>query len=475
MQQNGESWLKVTRRKALGMILAGSGAILSGCGLNSMGEKASAKGRILLNGLSSIPKGLEEAIHFPLLEAIYGRRSRRFFMGAEIPDGVMAYKSEHEPFPLSDLEQTMVLTACAGNTGWHHLIFRHKKYAPHLSNYAAAAGGRTFPSSAGIHTSNFFYTDDNGTYYLPSRDVPSLVTKDEEQNFNLNSWLGEHKKRIRKLSDTRLNIPYEEPYMEGHNTWVANRPGTTLIFPIADLAQHHLGLLCFLVQNGYCIYDDINNKRIPGLNKFKNLVNIDSPYPMTFADRYTFAEASVELSASCYAGALTLQACGLGGWMFDGIDPFTVLGASGNPDVPGLGFNFQQNEKWALPNPTGLTGVFEAFCPPHYPNMRAAVEAFALRKFGPGGPFNSETPGPFKDSAKVRGAAEVHNEEFKDCVATMAQYIYDTFGKFPATIPSVFHIMYLQAHHLDLKFYDKYFNDGAYLDTHKRHMKLWHS
>jgi hypothetical protein len=26
---------------------------------------------------------------------------------------------------------------------------------------------------------------------------------------------------------------------------------------------------------------------------------------------------------------------GLGGWMFDGIDRFSMLGASGDPDIPG--------------------------------------------------------------------------------------------------------------------------------------------
>jgi hypothetical protein len=35
-------------------------------------------------------------------------------------------------------------------------------YAPHLSNYAAAAGGRVFPSAAGFHTSQIFFTDDEG-------------------------------------------------------------------------------------------------------------------------------------------------------------------------------------------------------------------------------------------------------------------------------------------------------------------------
>ena len=35
-------------------------------------------------------------LKFPLMEAIAGRRSRRFCMGAEIPDGVLAFKSKHK-------------------------------------------------------------------------------------------------------------------------------------------------------------------------------------------------------------------------------------------------------------------------------------------------------------------------------------------------------------------------------------------
>jgi hypothetical protein len=107
--------------------------------------------------------------------------------------------------------------------------------------------------------------------------------------------------------------------------------------------------------------------------------------------------------------------------------------------------------------------------------MRAAVEAVCRRKFGPGGPFHPETPGPWKDSARVRSAAQVHSEEFRECVALQAQYVLDTFGKFPGTVPSIFLITYLQAHHLDLEFYDKFYQPGAYLKTHKRHMKRWHS
>ncbi len=160
--------------------------------------------------------------------------------------------------------------------------------------------------------------------------------------------------------------------------------------------------------------------------------------------------------------------------MFDGIDRYTVLGASGEPEVPGLGFRYDTDERWPLPNPTGLPGVFEGYCPPHYPDMRAAVDAFAERKFGPGGPFHSDTPGPWKESSRVRSSAQVHSEEFKECVAIMAQYIYDRFGKFPGTVPSIFVLTYLQAHHLELEFYDHHFGPGAYLQTHAEHMSRWH-
>ncbi len=191
-------------------------------------------------------------------------------------------------------------------------------------------------------------------------------------------------------------------------------------------------------------------------------------------EQYALTECTAELSASCFAGALMLQAMGLGGWMFDGLDRFTVFGASGQPDVPGLGFRYDADDRWAVPNVTGLPGVFEGFCPPHYPDMRAAVEAFVQRKFGPGGPFDPNTPGPWRESNRVRASAQPHSEEFKACVTMMAQTVYDRFGKFPGTVPSIFSLTYLQAHHLDLEFYDQHFAPGAYLHTHAQHMARWH-
>ncbi|MGE5258043.1 MAG: hypothetical protein ACM3KE_15295 [Hyphomicrobiales bacterium] len=422
----------------------------------------------------AIPAGFQDMLSFPLVEALLGRRSRRFFMGAEIPDGVLAYKSRQKALPLTEFEKMLVVSACGGNTSWHHLIYRAARYAPHLSNYAGAAGGRVFPSAAGFHTSQTFFTDDDGVYMLDMRDAPAFDDRADDGSLNLEAFVANVRKRVRKLQDGRLGLPSEVPFTEAHNTWVFNKPSTLVVIPVGDLSQHVLLNLCYMLQNGLVLHDDIHKRPIPGIERFKDIVNIDNAWPITFVEQWSLSELTVEIAASCYAGVLMLQAMGLGGWMFNGVDPFAVFGASGDPNVPGLGFRYDKDERWPYPNPTGLNGVMEGYCPPHYPEMRAAVEAVCERKFGPGGPFNPETPGPWKDSRKVRSAAQVHDERFRECVALQAQYVYDTFGKFPGTVPSMFLIMYMQAHHLDLEFYEKFYKPGSYLRTHAGHMSRWH-
>ncbi|MCU0580561.1 MAG: hypothetical protein MUF69_13625, partial [Desulfobacterota bacterium] len=344
-----------------------------------------------------------------------------------------------------------------------------------LSNYAGAAGGRTFPSAAGFHTSQIFFTDDEGLYVLEMRDAPAFADRTADGSLNLEAFVDNVRGRVRKLQDGRLKFPSEVPYTEAHNTWVFNKPSTLVVIPVGDLSQHVLLNLCYMLQNGLVLYDDIHKRPIAGLETFADIVDVTNVWPLTFVEQWSLSELTVELGTSCYAGVLMLQAMGLGGWMFNGVDAFAMLGASGNPEVPGLGFRYDTDDRWPYANPTGLAEVMEGYCPPHYRNMRAAVDALCDRKFGPGGPFHPDTPGPWKSSRRVRSAAQVHDQRFRECVALQAQYVYDVFGKFPGTVPSMFLIMYLQAHHLDLDFYDKFYQPGSYLKTHGSHMTDWHS
>lgn len=462
---------ETSRRKLLGATMLGAGAVLNSVGFSASAEGLSRKGNIMLDKLPHLPKGLIEAANFPLIEAIHGRRSRRFAKGASIPDGPLAYTSTEAPEALSEMEQMLLLTTVAGNTGWSNLIPHNRFYAPKIPNYAGAAGGRSFPSSAGFHTSEVFFTDDDGTYVLKTRDMAPVSANGAE--VDLHTYLKAHKSRITKLTDSRLNIPRVPQHMEMHNEWCANVPGSTLVIPVADLAQHMILTLCYLVQNGACIFDDVNGRQIPGMDRFKSIVDVENPYPLSYLEQVALIEVTVETSTSCYAGALMLQALGLGGWMYDGINPFSVHGASGDPDVPGLGFRYDMPKGAVLPHVTGLDGVFEGHTPPHFADMRAAVMSVVNRKFGAGGPFNAATGGPYKKTETVRASVAPLGEETIECVVTMAQYIYDQFGRFPATVPAIFTLMYLQAHKLDTGFYDTHFEAGAYLPTHAENARNW--
>ena len=421
--------------------------------------------------MNRINEGIKELKEFKLIDALFGRRSRRVFMGAKIPDGYFKYTSPSKSMPLTELEKMVIVTSMMGNTGWHNLIMRGDRYAPDLSNYAGSAGGRTFPSAAGFQTVEFFYTDDEGVYFVETRDAPALIPRKKDGLFDFDDLIESHKNRIRKIQDTRLDLPPKTPYIEDHNTWVVNKPGTVLFIPIGDLAQHILLNLCYMLQNGIVLTDDINKRPIPGISRFSHLVDVENVWPISFVEQWSMSELTAELATSCYAGMLVLQAMGLGGWMFNGIDPHALLGAS---DVKGLGFRYDESENWATPNVTGLPGIFEAYTPPHVKDMKEAVETLVERKFGDGGPFNPKTPGYYKNTGEVRASAKMHDDDFKACVSLQAQYVFDTFGKFPGIVPSVFVMQYLQAHHLDTGFYDKFYKKGAYLETHSNHMARWH-
>ncbi len=59
----------------------------------------------------------EELLGFPLVQALFGRRARRFGLGMEIPTGPLAFRSEKDPLPLTNLEQMILVAAATGVSG----------------------------------------------------------------------------------------------------------------------------------------------------------------------------------------------------------------------------------------------------------------------------------------------------------------------------------------------------------------------
>lgn len=81
----------------------------------------------MLSSYSPASRGLVQAADFPLIEAIHGRRSRRFAKGASIPNGPLAYTSTEAPEALDATEQMLLVSTVAGNTGWANLFAHHPR------------------------------------------------------------------------------------------------------------------------------------------------------------------------------------------------------------------------------------------------------------------------------------------------------------------------------------------------------------
>jgi hypothetical protein len=419
---------------------------------------------------------LRQVWEFPLLEALFGRRARRFARGMEIPSGPLAFKSRHTPLPLAPFERDLLVAAAAGVSGWNFGIPFTPAESPGGCSYAVRFTGRTFPSGAAIHTGELFYTDDTGTYFVPSRDRRPLRVREVEGMSDTERVLAVCRGATVRLSDTRLEIPRRPPHISEHNFWNANVHGSVLFLPVVDMSQRALASMCLQLVNGGYLYDDFARRPCGDLDPFfrSGLLQEGQRVNLSGFEQNQLANATAETAILGHNITLVMQAMGLGGWLYTGINPNTALGAFADAGIPGLGFRFTRHADWSVPNPVGLDGHYQGMCPPYYPDMQAAACAFAQLKFGPGGTYDLETPGPFQRTGEVKGSVKPYSKEFVDALGEMAQYIHTTYGRFPATIDPMMMNIWFQAHHLDTEFYDAHFGKGAYLDTHAQHLARWH-
>jgi len=78
-------------------------------------------------------------------------------------------------------------------------------------------------------------------------------------------------------------------------------------------------------------------------------------------------------------------------------------------------------------------------------------------------------------SAEYRDAIVETSDEGIACTKAICNYIHATYARFPSTIDAMHLMWFIQAHHLDLDFYEKYFKAGACGTTHLTHRERWHA
>jgi hypothetical protein len=405
--------------------------------------------------------------------------------------GSNSYSSKLKPEPLTCLEEA-VLIAALGTTG---LTIPDRPFqaedgeyilgTPNLNMY-----GRTAGSPDNAQATHFFLINDSGTYLLkqlPPEDTPLPPT---EAVLLHRAEASKH-----KVLDRRPEFAREFPNYLDSNRFLSNLEGSTIFFPVVDMTRQYINALMYLLTepDGHrpTFVDDRNFYLVAGVRKWvrNGFLNKDLKVPLgTLGPMRTQIEADLLLQNLM----LVLQAMGLGGWIHASVAPVHLLGNPYLSKAKGLGFRHVKPPfrlldlfRWGTifprlrSHPVGLDGFIEGMCPPYRATMADAVQAVIDLKYGQGGIYRDDDyfKKIFKDNRGERYTAEVpiYKEQVVECVKDICTYIYEKHGRFPAHVDAIYVPgVWLQAHHLDLKYYDQLFR-GGYTRTQADHQQLWHS
>jgi len=428
--------------------------------------------------------GFDEMRKYPLFEALFKRRSRRISLGLRtVPAGANTYTSNAAPQPLSALEEAILISA-VGLTG---ITLPDRPFAdpsgekilgtPNINFLGRAAG-----STDNAQATHFFLFNDTGAYFLkrvepadPTEPMtPDVLVRRAEQS------------KV-KILDKRPEFPREFPYYLDSNRYLSNLPGTTILFPVVDMTQQYINALMYLLTEpaGHrpAFLDDRNFYLPAGVGKWirKGFLNKAIKLPLGFLGTM---RTQIEAELLLQNLILMLQAMGLGGWIHASVTPTKLLPALGfeyvTPHYRGLDF-FRWGTFSTAPrsHPIGLPPHIKGMCPPYYQSMADAVQAVVDAKYRQGGAYGDAAyfKRIFRDDRGAQYLKEVphYTDDVIACVKDLCTYIYEKHQRFPAHCDAMFAPgVWLQAHHLDLQYYDTLFRDG-YTETQREHQRRWHS
>ncbi len=436
---------------------------------------------VLQKPRAGVNPGFDAAIRYPLIESVLNRRSRRFALGSEVPGGHFRYRSRQAPVPLSELEEAFLVEAATGASGLilGDLPFRDERSRHVGGNTLVSYQGRTWPSPCSSHGTRLFYWNDEGTYMIRPENAPATrVQQFTPERLEDQTLTALRATRV-QLFEGRVEHPRSYPAMLPLNIWSSNLPGSTMFLPVTDVTEEYINLLflmCGWPDGGIYLIDDQNGNRPAGTGRWakEGLLNKMFAVPLS-----SFATDVSALESGFIIQNLLLaeQAAGLGGWVH--AHPSAPILLGGTPLSRGLGFRFVATRSAAgkpASVPVGIDGLMEAYCPPYFRTMADAVDALVEKKFGEQGLYAAGSELPYAQKNEFLNAVPRYTDKLIQCVKDVCAYVYDTYGRFPSHVdPITTEGAWVQAHHLDLEFYDQFYGPGSYTETQARHMELWHA
>lgn len=435
-----------------------------------------------------------ELSRYPLLAALRDRRSRRFCAGMEMPSGPLAYKSRLAPKPLTEAEQAALVYAACGVTG--HALADLCYEREQGGNIMAGLVGRTIASGDGIQTVALAVTSDEATWFIPRPQELSAATIAELIALTKRDDFVEMFRRTRvKLRDGRVAPPVEPLFNINCNRWSVYAPGTTYFVPINDLTFIYInGLLeIFNEATGAFILDERANFQPAGIARFARSRGghlEDDPKRGRIATikhiELMVAEfVALEQGLMQQNLGLMTQALGLGGFPNFANHEFGWFQALGfrMGEMPAsrylganrfvaLGMKLLGRDA-IVPYPLGLESegrvLLKAHCPPYFASMTDAVRAVAERKFGREGIFRRANANPmWRDADSVTAKIPALSDAAIAATTAYCEYVWQHYGRFPAHLAPFRTVVGFQAGHLDLEFYERFYQPEAVSETQRR-------
>jgi hypothetical protein len=237
-------------------------------------------------GVDEPHAGLERARTYPLFAALANRRSRRISKGlAAVHAGSLTYQPAvvPKPEPLSPLEEA-VLIAATGTTG---VTLPDRPFedgagnkilgTPNLTMLGRAAG-----STDNAQATHFFLINDEGVYFLRRVEAPAAFPTTPEE-------LIQRAARAKQLVHPgRPEFPRQFPYYLDSNRFLANVPGSTILFPVVDMTRQYINALMYLLTeqegNRPTFLDDRNFYCKAGVKRWVRQGAPPRPPPPTYAN-----------------------------------------------------------------------------------------------------------------------------------------------------------------------------------------------
>lgn len=466
-------------------------------------------------------RGLQELCRYPLISAIAERRTRRVARGVSIEAGPLSHQSANDPAPLSKLEEA-VLIAATGVTGLIHHdgpLFTVKG-TKELGTPFTNVTGRAASSPDNAQATTFFMLNDEGVWLL--KPLTGKKALDLMRGLPPNrgdwaeaDWIAFADAVKVKIYDERLEFPRQFPYYHVWNKQLSNVPGTTIFLPLVDCTRGFINIMLNLLSEPDgerpTFVDDWQKFRPKSATEFgawvaSGLGLLDQKILYQPAGGIKWARSGFtnpEIVAPIglghawrldYEAILLLQnlmligqAMGLGAWIHATIFAPYIFERDRAAGKLGLGFRMHKpNKKWSqwppvpapLPNPVGLDGVLEALCPPYVASMNEVVDRFLEEKYGEQGAYGDKKTfaAAYRSPEQAQAfldTAEPFSKKAIEYVKDVCNYIYDTYGRFPAHVDA-WHLpgVQVQLSRIELEYYEKTFRPEQFA-RQREHEAMW--